>query len=161
MGSFDKIKSLLNEVTLQPGSIMKQYKKRHNARQAKMSGMMGMEEPKATEKKRSQLLKVGSKAHAKAKGKVADNTEILSVLQSLKDSYENGQITEAAFLKLAQPIIEKFGSAGDARNNPPGQPKKGEKPDKAPWGGKGPKKKKGLKWKEGGSTSFGSKADKG
>ena len=159
MGSFDKVRALLNEVTLQPGSMLKQYNKRHAARQAKMSGMMGAEPPKPTEKKRSQLLKVGSKAHKAAK-KVNANTEILAVLQSLKESYESGQITEAAFLKLAQPIIEKFGSAGDARNNPAGQPKSGEKPPKK-LKLKAPKQKKGLKWKENDSSSFGSKADRG
>ena len=155
---------------------MKQYKKRHAARQEKMSGTMGFEKPKPGHLRTSQLKAVGHRARytGKRKGtgaedakrskwydlKKNDSTEILSVLQSLKESYESGQITEAAFLKLATPILEKFGSNMDQKDFPPGQPKAGENPPKK-LKLKAPKQKKGLKWKENDSSSFGSKADKG
>lgn len=157
MGSFDKIKNLLNEVTLKPRSKFhpEEIKKRSAERANKMKGMLAVEEPGSTDVPYSK--KKG------LRGKNMDvnaSTEILTVLKSLKEGYESGLITEAAFLKLAQPILEKFGSASDVRNNPPGSNPKKKNSNKAPWGGKGPKKSK-KKWKENKGTSFGSQADKG
>ena len=117
----------MNEVTLKPRSKFhpEEIKKRSADRAKKMQGTMAVEEPGVTDvpytkKKGLRGKKVG----------IDDHTEILNVLKSLKESYQSGLITEAAFLKLAQPILEKFGS------------------NKAPWGGKGPKKSKKKKWKE-------------
>ena len=158
MGSFPKITALLNEVTYNADKSIARDKKLAAAHSAKMSkgmdAVMGFEKQKTGHKRTSQLTKIkrqgggrgtGAQGAHNAKRGIGDSSEIASILKSLKESYESGLITEKAFLALANPILERFGSAGSARDNPPGQPKKGEKPDKAPWGGKGPKKKKGLK----------------
>lgn len=146
MGSFDKVKQFLIEVTYNLDKSVARDKKlasSHNDKMNKgMADTMSIEPPAKTEKKRSQLLKVGSNAHGKAKrarantdkflkfrkdmgkkaspGKyVGDSTEILSILKSLKESFEKGLITEKAFLELAKPIVDSMneGSLGRKRDD--------------------------------------------
>ena len=121
MGSFDRVKNLLNEVTYNLEKSIARDKKLAAAHDAKMaSGMkaaLGFEKNKKTEPRTSQLKKVksqgggkgsGATSAHKAKRGIGDHTEIVAVLKSLKDSYESGLITEEAFLKIAKPIMDSL-----------------------------------------------------